>query len=460
MEAALIIVLAIILIMIFSGVAMPFAFLAGCIAYALITGTSTASFIQTSFSAINSYSIIAMPMFMIAGTLIERSGIAKTLIEAAQKLVGRLKGGMAMTIPVVACFFGALSGSGTATCTTLSSMMVPDLEKQGYEKKYLGALIAAAAPLGYMIPPNVNAIIFNRVASSSSVAELFMATIVPGVIWALAYIILIRFGYKKYYHPENIVASEKSLDYRKVAQPKNIAVSQVVDVKHDITAAKKHRKDFIIGAAAAIGMPVIVMGGIYGGIFTSTEAGAIGSLYALLIGWVVFKKFTLKSVFKDFTNTGMSIGSLMILFPMTYIFSRILVLEQVPSALTDLIYNVSTNKYVILLMIDVILFIAGFFVDCSVLQLVFVPLLLPLCQSIGVSTTHLAVIMFVSIGVGTMTPPMAMNLFISARILKLPVKDVIEPIWPFVGLVGVPMLLLVTYVPALSEFLPKLLLKG
>jgi C4-dicarboxylate transporter DctM subunit len=398
--------------MIFSGVAMPFAFLAGCIAYSLITGASTASFIQTSFSAINSYSIIAMPMFMIAGTLIERSGIANTLIEAARRLVGKLKGGMAMTIPVVACFFGALSGSGTATCTTLSSMMVPDLEKQGYERKYLGALIAAAAPLGYMIPPNVNAIIFNRVASNSSVAELFMATIVPGLIWAVAYIVLIRFGYKKYYHPEKIVVTEKV----------------VIDPKKDPVAARKKKRGFIVGVVAAIGMPLIVMGGIYGGIFTSTEAGAIGSLYALLIGWLLFRKFTLKSVFKDFTNTGMSIGSLMILFPMTYIFSRILVLEQVPSALTDMILNISSNKYVILLMIDVILFIAGFFVDCSVLQLVFVPLLLPLCQSIGVSTTHLAVIMFVSIGVGTMTPPMAMNLFISARILKLPVKDVIDPI--------------------------------
>jgi C4-dicarboxylate transporter DctM subunit len=444
MGTVLMIVLFIILIMIFSGVAMPFAFLAGCIAYALMTGTSTANYIQTSFAAINSYSIIAMPMFMIAGTLIERSGIARTLVDAARKLVGNMKGGMAMTIPVVACFFGALSGSGTATCTTLNSMMVPDLQRLGYEKKYLGALIAAAAPLGYMIPPNVNAIIFNRVASSSSVAELFMATIIPGIIWAVAYIILIRFGYKKYYHPEQAAEPER----------------KIIDAKQDPVLSKKTKRDFRIGVAAAIGMPVIVMGGIYGGIFTSTEAGAIGSLYALLIGWLLFRKFTLKSVFNDFTNTGMSIGSLMILFPMTYIFSRILVLEQVPSALTDFILSVSSNRYVILLMIDVILFIAGFFVDCSVLQLVFVPLLLPLCQSIGVSTTHLAVIMFVSIGVGTMTPPMAMNLFISARILKLPVKDVIEPIWPFVGFVGAPMLLLVTYVPALSEFLPKLILGG
>lgn len=443
MATSLIIALVIILIMIFTGVAMPFAFLAGCMGYAITSGASTGSWIQTSFKAINSYSIIAMPMFMIAGTMIERSGIAGTLIKAAQKLVGKFKGGMAMTIPIVACFFGALSGSGTATCTTLSSMMAPDLEKQGYERGYLAALIAACAPLGYMIPPNVNAIIFNSVASDSSVAELFMATIIPGLIWAAAYIIIIRFGYSKYYHPEKAVVTKEEL---------------LSEQESSEEAAKKTKKSFWINLIAAIGMPVIVMGGIYGGIFTSTEAGAIGCLYALLIGAFLFRKFTLKSAFHEFCNTGISIGSLMILFPMTYIFSRILVMEQVPSMLTNLILSVSTNKYVILLMIDIILFIAGFFVDCSVLQLVFVPLLLPLCKTIGVSATQLAVIMFVCIGVGTITPPMAMNIFLTAKILKLDTKSVIAPIWPFVFLIGIPMILLVTYVPAFSTFLPNLLL--
>lgn len=440
MGNALVIALIVILIMIFTGVAMPFAFLSGCLIYAGVSGASMGSWIQTSFKAINSYSIIAMPMFMIAGTMIERSGIASTLITAAQKLVGKLKGGMAMTVPVVACFFGALSGSGTATCTTLASMMVPDLGRKGYDRRYLGALVAACAPLGYMIPPNVNAIIFNSVASDSSIAELFMATVVPGLIWAFAYLLLIRFGYKKYYR-DPVVETGKKEVAESVEQPK-----------------KESKAKFWINIIVAIGMPLIVLGGIYGGIFTSTEAGAIGCLYALLIGTIVFRKFTAKSAFNDFVNTGMSIGSLMILFPMTYIFSRILVMEQVPAMLTNVILAVSSNKLVILLMIDLILFIAGFFVDCSVLQLVFVPLLLPLCKTIGVSSTQLAVIMFVSIGVGTITPPMAMNIFITARILKLPTKDVIGPIWPFVGFVGIPMMLLVTYIPQLSTWLPNLLM--
>lgn len=436
MGGELIAVLFLILLLIFAGVAVPFSFLSGCIVFCLWTGSSTGNFIQTSFTALNSYSIIAMPMFMIAGTLIDKSGIAATLIAAAKKLVGKVKGGMAMTVPVVACFFGALSGSGTATCATLSSMMVPELEQQGYQKGYLCALVAACGPLGYMIPPNVNALIFNRVATEASVAELFLATIVPGLIWAGMYLVLIRAFYKKYYTPK----------------PEN--EGPVVYTKNN---GKSDRRNFIIGVLAAIGMPVIIMGGIYGGIFSATEAGAVGCLYALIIGMFVFHKFNLKGAFQCFVATGVNLGSMMILFPMTYIFSRILVLNNVPTLLTEWILSISDDRNIILLMIAFILFLAGFFVDCNVLQLVFVPLLLPLCHMIGVSAVHLAVILFVCIGVGTITPPMAMNIFLTARICQVDIKEVIKPIWPFVFLVGVPLIVLVTYVPALCEFLPGLM---
>ena len=434
----LIIAMILILILIFAGVAVPFAFLSGCIVFSLWTGSSTGNFIQTSFTALNSYSIIAMPMFMIAGTLIDKSGIAATLISAAQKLVGKVKGGMAMTVPVVACFFGALSGSGTATCATLSSMMVPELEQIGYKKGYLCALVASCGPLGYMIPPNVNALIFNRVASEASVAQLFLSTIIPGIIWAVMYLVLIRVYYKKYYEP-----------------PQGQEEGAVVYTK---TSDKQDRRSFIIGVIAAIGMPVIIMGGIYGGVFSATEAGAVGCLYALIVGMFVFRKFNVKGAFKAFVDTGVNLGSMMILFPMTYIFSRILVLNNVPTLLTNWILSISDDRNVILFMIAFILFLAGFFVDCNVLQLVFVPLLLPLCSMIGVSAIHLAVIMFVCIGVGTITPPMAMNIFLTARICQVDIKEVIKPIWPFVFIVGVPMILLVTYVPGLSELLPNLLM--
>lgn len=442
MGVELIISVVLILLLIFLGVGLPFSFLSGCIVYTAWTAASFGTFVQTSFKALNSYSIIAMPLFMICGTLIDRSGVAETLIRAAEKLVGKLKGGMAMTIPVVACFFGALSGSGTATVTTLSTMMVPKLERRGYKRYWLAALVAAAGPLGYMIPPNVNALIFNTV-SSASVSGLFLATILPGIIWTGAFLVMIRFTYRKYYDPAQAAVAE---------QEEQAAIQSEIDANGGKKPAMWKK------LIPAILMPVIIMGGIYGGIFSATEAGAVGCLYALIIGVFVFRKFTLKGAVGAFVEAGNSMGSVMIMFPMTYIFSRILVVNGIPDIISSWLMGISEHTWIILIVMDFILIIAGFFLDCSVLQLVFVPLLLPLVHSIGMSETQLAVIMFVAIGVGTITPPMAMNIFISARLSGVSTQSVIKPIWPYVFFIGLPMMLLVTFVPQLSTWLPTLVL--
>ena len=456
MPAELIGSIVLILVLIFSGIGLPFCFLTGCIVYAVTSGSSMGTFIQTSFAALNSYSIIAMPMFMMAGTFIDESGIARTLIDAAEKILGRIKGGMAATIPLVACFFGALSGSGTATVTTLASMMVPRLNQIGYEKRYLAALVAAAGPLGYMIPPNVNALIFNRV-STASVSGLFLATIIPGLIWCVGFFIIIRLQYQKYYHPPVAGVSEADA-LRELEIVDTLGVEGApADPANPLVETKK--KGMWHGLVPAIMMPVIIMGGIYGGVFSATEAGAVGCLYCMLIGVLWFKKFTFRQAIKHFNTSAKSVGTIMILMPMTFIFSRILVINGIPAMLTQIIMDVSGgNKIIILLMVDLILFIAGFFVDCNVLQLVFVPLLLPLMKTIGVAETHLAVIMFVAIGVGTITPPMAMNIFIAGRIIDIPTTDIIKPIWPFVFGLGVPMMLIVTFLPELSLWLPRLIL--
>ena len=190
-----------ILLMIFSGVAVPLAFLGGSFFVAYMGLGSTGTFATNAFYILNSISMLAIPLFIVGGSLIERSGIANVLIRVADKMLHNVKGGLTATIPVVSCFFGALCGSALATANTLSTAMVPELEKKGYDKAYLAALIAASSPFGFMIPPNVNAIIFASV-SSASVGALFMATIVPGLIWAGLYLIINRIIYIKYYHPE------------------------------------------------------------------------------------------------------------------------------------------------------------------------------------------------------------------------------------------------------------------
>lgn len=301
----------IILVLILMGMSVPWCFLCGSLIYVITTGSSTGSFVSTAFYSLESTSTLAIPLFMAAGVLLEKSGIARTLIDLAEKLVGKLKGGMGATIPVVACFFGALSGSGTATVTTLSSMMAPRLRELGWDKRYLAAFIAACGPLGYMIPPNMNAILYANV-SSASISGLFLATVIPGLIWAGLYLVINRVTYKKWYDPAKMGHRDSTTD-------------QIIPLtEEELAALQKNEKwsKVLKSAIPAFLMPVIIMGGIYGGIFNATEAGGVGCLYGVIVGVFVYRTLKGKEVFNAFVGTGSSLGSFLIMFPMTLIFSR------------------------------------------------------------------------------------------------------------------------------------------
>ena len=187
-----------VLVCIFIGMGIPFSFLAGSVFWALVDGSSMGNFVSTSYYSLDAYSLLALPLFMAAGILLERSGIAKQLVDLAEILLRKFKGGMGATIPVVSAFFGALSGSGLACVTAVSNMLGPRLEEKGWDRNYLAALACAASPLGYMIPPNMNAIVFTKV-SDASVGALFLATLLPGILWTILYVIINRVVYRKYY---------------------------------------------------------------------------------------------------------------------------------------------------------------------------------------------------------------------------------------------------------------------
>lgn len=437
----------VILALILLGMSVPWCFLWGSLTYVFLTGASTGSFVSTAFYSLDSTSTLAIPLFMAAGVLLEKSGIARTLIDLAEKLLHRFKGGMGATIPAVACFFGALSGSGTATVTTLSSMMVPRLREMGWDKRYLAAFIAACGPLGYMIPPNMNAIIYANV-SSASVSGLFLATVIPGLIWALLYLIINRVTYHRWYDP----AKGGRLD------PKTDTIVPMTDAQREALNQSQAWSKVLKSAIPAFLMPVIIMGGIYSGTFTATEAGGVGCLYAVIVGVLIYRTLNGKSVFASFVGTGSSLGSFLIMFPMTLIFSRILVTNGVPDMVTQLITGVSDNKIVILLILDIVLIIAGCFLDAGVLLLVLTPLLLPTATIIGLTQIQLGVIMFVAVGVGTITPPMAMNLFITGKACNVSIREMMSPLWPFLVFGALPILLLVTYFPEVSLWLPRLVM--
>ena len=425
-----------ILLLIFAGMGIPYCFLAGSLFFVFVEGSGINSFAGSAYYALDSYSLVALPLFMLAGTLIERSNIATTLVDLGERMLRNVKGGMGDTIPLVSCFFGALSGSGLATATAMSTMLAPRLEERGWDRRYLAAFVAASSPLGFMIPPNMNAIIYAKV-SSASVGALFLATIIPALIWCFLYFVINRLTYEKWYHP---VMSEEE-QAKKIALEDQMTTMQVVK-----------------NAVPAFLMPLIMLGGIYGGIFTATEAGAVGCLYALIVGLFVYKALKLKDIMKVFTDTGFMLGSLLMIFPMTMIFTRLMVTNNVPALITSFLTGISSNRYVILLLINLVLILAGFFLDANILLLVFVPLLLPTATAIGVSQIQLAVVVFVAIGIGACTPPMSMCLFVSCRLCKVSVTEVVRPLVPFLVFGALPVMLLVSFVPALSEWLPALLL--
>lgn len=444
--------MAVILLLIFIGVSIPLSFLSGSFFLAVFAGARINSFATSAYYMLDSIAMLAIPLFVVGGQLVERSGIANVLIELGDRMLRRVKGGMAATIPVVSCFFGAMCGSALATANTLASAMAPDLVKKGWDKRYIAALIAASSPMGFMIPPNVNAIVFSTAVSGASVGELFMSTIIPAVIWTGLYLLINRLVYSNYYTPRDHDDAEKI----EMIKP------EVMSFMKEKPKVQSNGSDFSSGRfwlqlVVAVGLAVGVLGGIYGGIFTATEAGAIMCLYAVLAGLIVYKNIKISELFGIFAKGAKDVSVLVVLFPMTMIFSRILTLNHVPDMFAELVLSLTSNKILIILLIDLLLFILGFFIDGNVIILTVVPMLAPIATTIGVSVVQLAVIVFVAIGIGAITPPMATCLLSCSRICGVTVKDMMKPVMLFLFFGAVPVMLMVSFIPALSEWLPALL---
>lgn len=433
-------ILAVVLILL--GTDIGVSFLIAVTGYMLATGGSMTSFPRLAFNADLSYSLLAVPLFILGGVLMEKSGIATAIVEWCESLLRKTKSGMGAVIPIACMFFGTLCGSALATVSTVGNMLIGKLEERGWDRRYTSALVAASSPLGYMIPPNMNAIIFS-VVSTASVSALFLASIVPGIIWGVGYIILNMFMYKKYYDPEKI---------GKAAQIRNS--KDGVYVPHEIKPLGKATYSAIPAAL----MPVIILGGIYGGICTPTEAGAVSALYALIAGAFMYKKLNKKDVISSFYDTGSQLGTMMIIFPFATLFTTVAVMNGLPNLVASFIGGLNVPAWILLIVIDLIFLLAGCFFDAPILTLVIPPLLTPTMNMLGVGGEQFGVMVFMAIGIGSCTPPMATNLFIAAKVGKCSVKEVIPPLLPILLLVAVPVMLLVTFVPGLSTWLPNLML--
>lgn len=426
----ILITLAILCIALIMGLPVPFAF-GAALAYIGITGDhEVAGFMPAGHWRMNVLVLLAIPLFIMAGGIMERGKIASSLIELAEVFVGRIKGGLSYTGVFASGIFGAISGSATATLTCIGSVLMPQLDKANYPRGISAALLTSAAPLGLLIPPSSIQIIYAWV-TRQSVLKCFLATIVPGMILMVLLCIVNYVMLRKY---KNI----------KTLPPTDNFAGEVL---------KKGRISL-----PALLMPVIILGGIYGGIMTPTEAAGIAVIYAIPLGFFVYKGLNIKNFAEALVQTATTTGVVMVMFFMVMIVSRLLIFEDIPAMAQDLIFAISDHPVVVLIMINLVMILIGMLMDDVSGVLLASPLLFPIAQKLGIDPIQFAAILGVNLGMGNITPPTAPLLYLGSRVTQTPVSQMLKPTLIMIAFAWLPTLIITTYIPQVSLFLPELLL--
>ena len=413
------------------GVSVPLAFGLTMIYVAFFgDGHDFTALLTSGHWRMNALVLLAIPLFIMAGGLMERGKIAAPLVELAELFVGRFKGGLAATAVVASAIFGSISGSASATLTCIGSIMLPQLREANYPRGLSAAIVANAAPLGLLIPPSVIQIIYAWV-TRQSVLQCFLATIIPGLILVCLLIVV------------NVVILRNKKDIKTLPPSDNFPKE----------VARTGWK-----AIPALMMPVIILGGIYGGIMTPTEAAGIAVIYAIPVGFFIYKGLNRQNFGDAVLQTATTTGVVMVMFFMVMIVSRMLIFEDIPGMAQDIVFSVSENPIVIMLMVNVVLVLIGMLMDDVSGILLASPLLFPIVVELGVDPIQFAAIIGVNLGMGNITPPTAPLLYLGARVGKAPVTEMIGPTFIMIAFAWVPTLLITTYIPAVSLWLPKLLL--
>lgn len=384
------------------------------------------------FHAINSNALMGVIFFIFAGNLIASSGLAKRIVDFSHTLVGKTRGGLINVAIIATLFMSSLTGSSVPCISALIPLLVPQLEEYGYKRHYTTAVLCASSFLGYLIPPSVPALMYCLVAQQS-VAALFLATVVPGLMLAIGYMIL------------NFFICDRYIDH-KIAESRS---------------KNEPKKDFwkaFQKAWPALGAPVVIMVGIYGGICTPNEAGAVAVFYCLLVGAFVTRELKKSNFISSMKMTIVVMGMITLLLGGGAVFTRFLVREGAAQALASGFLNLFESKTMILLSINVFLLILGMFIEGGVIIILVVPMLLPLITVLDMNLVHLGSMVIVNIGLGVITPPYAAALFFGSRLANVSYQELVKPVLIYLFAIGIPVLLLVTFFPALSCWLPTLAL--
>lgn len=435
MEPGLLIGLSLFFLGILIGLPLCWIFLGSTFATLLIINGSTTFMAGTFYHALDNYVLMAIAFFIFAGSLLSASGIADRIVRLSYALVGRVPGGLVDVGIVAAVFMGTLTGSSLPVIGALIPLLVPRLERYGFQRHYTAAVLCSSSFLGYLIPPSVPALLYCLVAQQS-VAAVFLATVLPGLILAFGYIVV------------------NTLICRRYMQP----ARDIPVLPETVRESVKEIGTSLYSAIPALGCPFVVLVGIYGGIFTPNEAGAVAVVYTAAVGLWIYREMTYSSMWKAVKGTLITLGMITLLLGFGTVFTRLLIREGMAQAMTDFVLGLSQNRYAILLMMNILLLILGMFIDGIPILIIAVPLLVPIAEQLGVNLVHLGSIIIFNVGLGVVTPPYAISIFVGTRLAEVPYEKLVQPMILYLFVVGIPSLVLTTFVPWLSLWLPTLVL--
>lgn len=363
--------------------------------------------------------LLAIPFFILGGNIMEKTGISKKLIDLAEACVGHIKGGVAIVCVLVSCFFAAISGSGPATVAALGLIMIPAMIKAGYNPAFSAALMATGGAIGVIIPPSITFVVYGSIADTS-IGTLFISGILPGLLMGAVLIVVALLVGRKY------------------------------DLKTTPKASGKERWKAFKDAFWGLLMPVIILGGIYGGVFTPTEAAAVSAVYGLIVGMFIYKTVKIKELYQILIDSASTTATVMFITAAASLFAYILTRARIDVAISDsLISMTDGNVILFFLIVNIILLIAGCFLDSTSALFIFTPLFVPVATALGIDLVHFGTVMVVNLAIGLVTPPVGVNLYVACGIAKIDLKTISKAVIPLVA-AAIIVLLLVTYIPAIS----------
>jgi len=430
MSIACIVSIIVLIAVLLIGAPIPFAFMGAILSIVIIGDYDYSFLVPYGYTQAGTILLIAIPMFILAGSIMEKSGIGEAIVNFADLFVGRIKGGLCIVMTVACALFGSVSGSGLATLSCIGSIMLPRMYAAGYPRGVASALISSASLLGLLIPPSMNMILFAFVGGQSVLA-CFLATVLPGIVLIIFLSLTSLFILRK---------------------DTNIQLPQRIEKGQ----RGKHIAKTVWASVPAMLAPIIILGGIYAGIMTPTEAAAVAVLYSIPVGWFVYKGLNRASLKEGFIYAGKTAGSVLTMLFCVMMLSRLYVMEQLPRAIIDGLFSISDNPQILIIFVNIFLIIIGMLMDDTSAILLTTPIMLPVATALGINPIHYAAIMAINLGLGCVTPPTAPFLYFGSRVGGAPINEMLKPTMYYIFMAWIPTLIITTYIPKLALFLPTM----